>query len=86
MVAGAKHPSFTDLGLLADQLGLPLGASTSGLRTMEITRTYLRAFFDEHVRDVRGTPFDRLHAEHPEVRSCLPLDRPPRITSGPGAP
>ncbi|MFE7597882.1 alpha/beta hydrolase family protein [Streptomyces sp. NPDC057494] len=86
VVAGAKHPSFTDLGLLADQLGLPLGASTSGLRTMAITRTYLRAFFDEHVRDVRGTPFDRLHADHPEVRSCLPRDRPPRNTSEPGAP
>ncbi|MFC9385249.1 alpha/beta hydrolase family protein [Streptomyces venezuelae] len=69
VVAGAKHPSFTDLGLLADQLGLPLGAETSGLRTMAITRTYLRAFFDQHLRGVRRTPFDRLVGDHPEVRS-----------------
>ncbi|MFF3838229.1 alpha/beta hydrolase family protein [Streptomyces sp. NPDC001930] len=76
VVAGAKHQSFTDLGLLADQFGLPLGAAISGLRTMTITRTYLRAFFDQHLRDVRRAPFDNLNADHPEVRSCLPLDQP----------
>ncbi|MFI7005281.1 alpha/beta hydrolase family protein [Streptomyces sp. NPDC050145] len=73
VVAGAQHPSFTDLGLLADQLGLPLGATGSGLRTMTITRAYLRAFFDQHLRgDAEPTAFDRLTADHPEVRSCLP--------------
>lgn len=76
VVAGAKHPSFTDLGLLADQLGMPLGAATSGSRTMTITRTYLRAFFDRHLRDAEHPPFDHLNAEHPEVRCCLPPDRP----------
>ncbi|MET9728125.1 alpha/beta hydrolase family protein [Streptomyces zaomyceticus] len=76
VVAGAKHPSFTDLGLLADQVGVPLGATTSGLRTMAITRTYLRAFFDRHLRDAGHPPFDHLNAEHPEVRSCLPPGRP----------
>ncbi|MDV5143360.1 alpha/beta hydrolase [Streptomyces sp. SBC-4] len=76
VVTGAKHPSFTDLGLLADQFGMPLGAATSGLRTMAITRTYLRAFFDQHLRDARQTPFDHLNADHPEVRSCLPPDHP----------
>ncbi|GEB57005.1 alpha/beta hydrolase family protein [Streptomyces gardneri] len=83
VVAGAKHPSFTDLGLLADQFGMPLGAATSGLRTMTITRTYLRAFFDEHLRDAQQTPFDHLHADHPEVRSCLPPDHPVGTESGP---
>ncbi|WP_223205798.1 alpha/beta hydrolase family protein [Streptomyces xanthii] len=73
VVAGAKHPSFTDLGLLADQLGLPLGAATSGLRTMTIIRACLRAFFDQHLRrDAEPTAFDRLNADHPEVRPCLP--------------
>ena len=76
VVAGAKHPSFTDLGLLADQFGTPLGAATSGLRTMTITRTYLRAFFDQHLRDTQVTPFDHLNAHYPEVRSCLPPDHP----------
>ncbi|MFF8381606.1 alpha/beta hydrolase family protein [Streptomyces sp. NPDC015661] len=72
VVAGAKHHSFTDLGLLADQLGMPLGATTSGLRTMAITRTYLRAFFDQHLCDAPRAPFDHLGADHPEVRSCVP--------------
>lgn len=72
VVAGAKHQSFTDLGLLADQLGMPLGAATSGLRTMAITRTYLRAFFGQHLCDAPRTLFDRLGADHPEVRSCVP--------------
>ncbi len=76
VVTGAKHPSFTDLGLLADQFGMPLGAATSGLRTMTITRTYLRAFFDQHLRDAQQTPFDHLNAEHPEVRSCRPPGHP----------
>ncbi|MFB6628349.1 hypothetical protein ACFCWY_00470 [Streptomyces sp. NPDC056362] len=84
VVAGARHPSFTDLGLLAEQFGLPLGARTSGLRTTAITRACLRAFFDEHVRGVRGTPFDRLLANFSEVRSCLPRDRPSRNASAPG--
>ncbi|MFJ6581064.1 alpha/beta hydrolase family protein [Streptomyces sp. NPDC091368] len=84
VVAGAQHPSFTDLGLLAEQFGVPLGARTSGLRTTEITRACLRAFFDQHVRGVRGTPFDRLLADFPEVRSCLPHDHPSRNTSASG--
>ncbi|MFG3490298.1 hypothetical protein ACIQ9R_19245 [Streptomyces sp. NPDC094447] len=71
----ATHPSFTDLGLLADQFGVPLGAAAPGLRTMTITRALLRAFFDRHLRDVRTTPFDHLlHADHPEVRFCAPPD------------
>ncbi|MFE1952176.1 hypothetical protein ACFW9D_17140 [Streptomyces sp. NPDC059524] len=83
VVAGAKHPSFTDLGLLADQLGLPLGAATSGLRTMTITRAYLRAFFDQHLRrDAEPAAFDRLNADHPEVRPCLP-SASPRISQNP---
>ncbi|MFE6817588.1 alpha/beta hydrolase family protein [Streptomyces sp. NPDC057677] len=72
VVAGARHPSFTDLGLLADQLGMPLGAATSGLRTTAITRTCLRAFFDQHLRDAPHTRFDASIADHPEVRSTAP--------------
>ncbi|MEU7700542.1 hypothetical protein [Streptomyces sp. NPDC039028] len=41
---------------------------------MTITRALLRAFFDRHLRDVRTTPFDHLHADHPEVPSCAPPD------------
>ncbi len=85
VVAGAKHHSFTDLGLLADQFGMPLGSATPGLRTMAITRAYLRAFFDQHLRDAGRAPVDDLSADHPEVRICLPLDQPAdggRVTPG----
>ena len=50
LVAGAVHASFTDLALLADQSGIDIGAGLSGARSMEITRAYVRAFFDQHLR------------------------------------
>jgi hypothetical protein len=68
VVAGAAHQSFTDVGLLADQLGIPFGAQALALRTMAITRAYLRAFFDQHLRGQHRALFD--HPEAPEVRLC----------------
>jgi hypothetical protein len=50
MVAGTVHSSFTDAGVLADQLGIDLGASIGGERAVAVTRAYLRAFFDQHLR------------------------------------
>jgi hypothetical protein len=50
MVTGTVHQSFTDLGVLADQLGVDLGASIDANRALAITRTYVRAFFDLHLR------------------------------------
>jgi hypothetical protein len=50
MVAGMAHSSFTDLGVLADQFGVDLGASTDGERAVAVTRAYVRAFFDQHLR------------------------------------
>lgn len=47
VVAGAVHASFTDLALLADQAGIDTG---SGARSLDITRAYVRAFFDQHLR------------------------------------
>lgn len=70
-VAGAKHPSFTDLGLLADQLGLASGAGTTGARAMAITRAHVRAFLDLHLRGV-AEPV----AAFPEVESWSPDGRP----------
>jgi hypothetical protein len=46
VVAGAVHASFSDFGLLADQAGLDTGAGLSGARSLDITRAYVRAFFD----------------------------------------
>jgi dienelactone hydrolase len=49
MVSGMDHSSFTDAGVLADQLGIDIGASTPGDRALAITRAYVRAFFDQHL-------------------------------------
>jgi dienelactone hydrolase len=49
MVSGVDHSSFTDLGVLADQLGIDIGASTTGDRALAITRAYVRAFFDQNL-------------------------------------
>ena len=50
VVAGTQHASFTDAAVVADQLGLDFGATTTGTRSMEITRRYNRAMFDGHLR------------------------------------
>src|ERR1700761_7399925 len=50
LVAGAVHASFTDLGLLADQLGIDIDAGITGARSLDITRASDRAFFDQHLR------------------------------------
>ncbi|GAB3431338.1 alpha/beta hydrolase family protein [Actinophytocola sediminis] len=49
MVTGTVHPSFTDLGVFAGQLGIDLGASIDSERALDITRTYVRAFLDQHL-------------------------------------
>ena len=50
MVSGTAHSSFTDLGPLAQQLGVPLGNTIDAQRAIDITRAYLRAFFDQTLR------------------------------------
>src|SRR5580704_19093626 len=72
LVAGAIHASFTDLGLLADQIGIDTGAALPGARSLDITRTYVRAFFDQ---DLRGRPqalLDQASPRYPEVTFCSP--------------
>jgi dienelactone hydrolase len=50
MVSGTVHNSFTDLGVLAAQLGVDLGASIDANRALTITRNYVSAFFDRNLR------------------------------------
>lgn len=65
------HLSFTDLAPLAQQLGMPL-QRLDGDRADAITRTYLTAFVDTHLRG-RNTPLlDRPTARFPEVRFHRP--------------
>jgi hypothetical protein len=72
LVAGAVHASFTDLGLLADQIGIDIGAGLPGARSLEITRAYVRAFFDQHVRSKPQALLDQPSPRYPEVTFCSP--------------
>jgi predicted dienelactone hydrolase len=70
VVAGAVHPSFTDLALLADQAGIDLGAHLPGTRSLDITRAYVRAFFDLHLRGQPQSLLDQPSRRYPEVTFC----------------
>ncbi len=72
LVAGAVHASFTDLGLLADQIGIDIGAVLPGARSLDITRAYVRAFFDQHLRSRPQALMDQPSPRYPEVTFCSP--------------
>ncbi|NUT99553.1 MAG: alpha/beta hydrolase [Saccharothrix sp.] len=69
-VTGAHHASFTDLGLFADQLKVDIGATITGDRAQTITRTYVAAFLDTHLREKRRPVLDRPSPHYPEVTFC----------------
>jgi dienelactone hydrolase len=72
VVAGAVHASFTDLALLADQTGIDIDAGLSGARSLDITRAYVRAFFDQHLRARPQSLLDQPSRRYPEVTFCSP--------------
>jgi dienelactone hydrolase len=72
LVAGAVHASFTDLGLLADQSGIDVGAALPAARSLDITRAYVRAFFDQHLRSTPQALLDQPSPRYPEVTFCFP--------------
>ena len=72
LVAGAVHASFTDLALLAEQNGIDTGAGLSGTRSLDITRAYVRAFFDQHLRGKPQTLLDQPSPRYPEVTFAFP--------------
>ncbi|MFF0310721.1 alpha/beta hydrolase family protein [Streptosporangium sp. NPDC004379] len=72
LVTGAAHTSFTDLGVLVDQLGIEDGADIPGARAMAITRRYIAAFFDQHLRGKPQPLLNGPSADHPEVEFCTP--------------
>ncbi|MEU4199616.1 alpha/beta hydrolase [Streptomyces sp. NPDC039022] len=62
-VTGATHLTFTDLPALAQQAGLPTPPGTvPGLRGSDLTRSYVSAFFDQHLH---GIPRPLLNAPNP---------------------
>ncbi|WP_370948748.1 alpha/beta hydrolase family protein [Amycolatopsis sp. cg5] len=72
VVDGPVHASFTDVGLLGEQLGLDFGAKLPAARTSEITRAYVGAFFDLHLRHEREPLLDKPSRRYPEVAFCAP--------------
>jgi len=72
VVAGAVHASFTDLALLAGQAGLDTGAGLSGARSLDITRAYVRAFVDQHLRGTPQALLNQPSHRYPEVTFCSP--------------
>jgi hypothetical protein len=68
--AGAIHASFTDLALLADQVGIDTDAVLPGTRSLAITRAYVRAFFDQHLRGQPQPLLDQPSPRYPEVTFC----------------
>lgn len=68
VVAGAVHASFTDLALLAEYVGIDAGLS--GARSLDITRAYVRAFFDQHLRGTPQSLLDQPSPRYPEVTFC----------------
>ncbi|MFI7445925.1 hypothetical protein ACIBQX_00365 [Nonomuraea sp. NPDC049714] len=70
LLTGAVHVSFTDYGALVDQLGVDSGAEVSGARSLEITRRYVGAFFDLHLRNRPQPLLDEPSSRYPEVTFC----------------
>ena len=58
--------------LLADQIGIDIGAGLPGARSLAITRAYVRAFFDQHLRSRPQALLDQPSPRYPEVTFCSP--------------
>ena len=70
-VRGSNHGSFTDFPVLTEQAGIepgPLG----GRRSLSITRTYVGAFFDKHLRGHDRPVLDGAASRWPEIERHRP--------------
>ncbi len=70
-VAGADHFSFSDAPVLQRRFGLPVGEIPAD-RAMAVTRAYVAAFFDEHLRGVTQPLLAGPSPSHPEVHFHSP--------------
>jgi predicted dienelactone hydrolase len=67
-VIGSGHLDFTDIPVLGEQAGIPdPGYPLPGSRAAQITRDYVSAFFDLHLRGIPQPLLDGPSTEHPEV-------------------
>ncbi|MVO83499.1 alpha/beta hydrolase [Streptomyces sp. p1417] len=74
-VSGTDHFAFTDLAPLAGQLGEDDPDGLPGHRAAKITNTYVRAFFDRHLRGLPRPVLDGPSGAHPEVAFHDPAPR-----------
>ncbi|MFF1411251.1 alpha/beta hydrolase family protein [Streptomyces sp. NPDC058289] len=66
--ADSGHFTFTDFPVIGDQLGLPdPDAPLPGTRSVELTRRYVAAFLDQHLRGLPRPVLDGPSADTPEV-------------------
>ncbi|SEL91632.1 alpha/beta hydrolase family protein [Nonomuraea pusilla] len=71
VLSGGEHGSFTDLPLLAEALGIkPASGVLPAARGAELTRAYVAAFLDRHLKGRPGPLLDGPSPRHPEVRFC----------------
>ncbi|MFE4451276.1 alpha/beta hydrolase family protein [Streptomyces sp. NPDC056796] len=68
-VRGSGHFTFTDLPELGERLGLPVDPSAplSGARSTEVTRDYVAAFLDLHLKGRHRPLLDGASPDNPEV-------------------
>ncbi|WP_405583661.1 alpha/beta hydrolase family protein [Streptomyces sp. NBC_01092] len=71
-VTGADHGSFTDVPLLAGLAGIPDTAPMPYERSLALTRAYVAAFFDLHLKGVPQPLLDGPSPDNPEVVVRLP--------------
>ncbi|MET9490657.1 alpha/beta hydrolase [Nocardia sp. NPDC006630] len=71
-LTGSDHESFIDTGSLAAQLGAPIETALSSARALDLTRTYVAAFFDQHLRGIAHPLLDRPDPAYPEIRFNTP--------------
>ncbi|GAA2206386.1 alpha/beta hydrolase [Nonomuraea monospora] len=71
VLTGAEHQSFTDGPLLQGALGVtPVSGTLSGERAAELTRTYVAAFLDRHLKGLRQPILDEPSPRYPEAKLC----------------
>jgi predicted dienelactone hydrolase len=66
-VAGAQHTSFTDAPILEHLLGIPDSTELPAHRALEITRAYITAFFDLHLKSTPQPILNGTSTNNPEV-------------------
>ncbi|MFF0866551.1 alpha/beta hydrolase family protein [Nonomuraea sp. NPDC003560] len=66
-VAQAQHSSFTDLAIPQSSIGPPASGVIAAERGLALTRAYVAAFFDQHLRNIRRPLLDGSTPDNPEV-------------------